>query len=205
MTTTQSPLSAVRAIDAYAGSFDVTNTLVVTVHAEPQTVREALERLDLAASAARSLDALGVGERVALAPSLLAAAAGPELVFGLIWRLAGPATTIDPRSVAACEVPGHVKVIWDLRLQPDALDGALLSATRRFTATDAAARARLLAAWGIIGSVADSLSRRMLTAVKRCAEDRDEDFDHAPSPVSTGLLPAPLQNERGAALIAGAR
>jgi hypothetical protein len=205
MTTTQAHLSAVRGIDAYARSFDVTNTLVVTVDAEPQTVREALDRLDLAASAARALDALGVGDRIALRPSLLAAAPGPELVFGLVWRLAGPATTIDPRSVGACDVPGHVKVIWDLRVQPGALEGALLSATRRFISTDEAARARLLAAWGIIGSVADSLSRRMLTAVKRCAEEREDAFGHAASPISIGSLPAPLQNGRCATLIGGAR
>src|SRR5439155_27078701 len=49
MTTTQCHLSAVRRIDEYAGIFDVTNTLVVTVDAEPETVREALERLDLTA------------------------------------------------------------------------------------------------------------------------------------------------------------
>jgi hypothetical protein len=205
MTTTQSHLSAGRRIDEYAGIFDVTDTLVVTVDAEPQTVGEALERLDLMASAARALDALGVADRVALAPSLLAAEPGRELVFGLVWRVAGEATTIDPRSVPACDVPGHVKVIWDLRVEPGALGGALLSTTRRFTATDEAARARLLAAWGILGTFAKSLSQRTLTAVKRYAEDHDDDFGHTASPVSIRSRPASLQNGRRAAQIAGAR
>jgi hypothetical protein len=205
MTTTQSPLSAVTRIDEYARTFDVTDTLVVTVDAEPQTVRQALDRLDLAASAARALDALGVADRAALAPSPLAAAPGPELVFGLVWRLAGPATTIAPCSVPAYDVPGHVKVIWDLRVRPGALEGALLSTTRRFTATDDAARARLLTAWGIIATIANSLSRQTLTAIKRYAEDRDGDVDHAASPVSSGSLPAPLQNGRRAAQIARER
>jgi len=204
MTTTQRHLSAVRRIDQYARTFDVTDTLVVTVDAEPEAVREALDRLDLTASAARALDALGVADRVALAPSLLAAGPGWELVFGLVWRLTGPATTIDARNVRAFDVPGHVKVIWDLRVEPGALEGALLSTTRRFTATDEAARARLLAAWGIIGTFAKSHSHRTLTAIKRYAEDCD-DLGHAASPVSIGSLPASLQNGRRAVQIAGAR
>jgi hypothetical protein len=198
MTTTQPPMSARSRIDEYARTFDVTNTLVITVDAEPQTVRDALEHLDLAAPAARTLHALGATDRVALAPTLLAAAPGPQLVFGLVWRIAGPATTIDASRLPAFEAPGHVKVIWDLRVQPHALEGALLSTTRRFTATDDATRERLLAGWGIIGSVAHSLSQRTLTAIKRYAEDDDE-LGRAPRPLSIRPHARSTQNMRSAA------
>jgi hypothetical protein len=198
MITTQPAMSVVSRIDEYARTFDVTDTLVVTVDAEPQTVRDALERRDLAASAAHKLDALGVTDRIALAPSLLAAGPGPELVFGLVWRVAGSATTIEPSSLRAFQVPGYVKVIWDLRVQPGALEGALLSTTRRFVATDDAARARLFAAWGIIGTFAKGLSQRTLAAVKRYAEDCDE-LGHAASPASIGPLALSTHNMRRAA------
>jgi hypothetical protein len=193
MTTTRSHLSAVSRIDEYAGTFDVTDTLVVSVGAEPETVREALDRVDLTAPVTRALEALGVADRLALPPSLLAAKPGTGLVLGLVWRVAGPAKTIDARSVRAFDLPGHVKMLWDLRVEPGAGDGALLSTTRRFIATDDAARARLLGAWGVIGTFAQSLSQRTLTAIKRYAEDRD-DFGHATRPRSIGSLRASPQN-----------
>jgi hypothetical protein len=160
-----------RPIDDYAPTFDVTDTLVATVDAEPEAVSAALEQLDLTASAAAALSALGGVHRVALAPALLAARPGQELVFGLIWRHEGATETVDPASVQTFDTPGHVKVIWDLSVQPGALEGALLSMTRRFAATDAATRARLLDNWGIIGTVAGSLARRTVAAVKAYAED----------------------------------
>jgi hypothetical protein len=143
-------------IDDHAPTFDVADTLVVKVDAEPAAVGAALEHLDLTASAAAALSAFGGVDHVALAPALLAAQPGPELVFGLVWRYEGPTETIDPASVQTFDTPGHVKVIWDLSVQPDALEGAWLSMTRRFAATDETTRARLLDGWGIIGTVADS-------------------------------------------------
>jgi hypothetical protein len=117
---------------------------------------------------------LGGVDRMVLAPALLAAQPGPELVFGLVWRYEGPTETIDPASMQTFDTPGHVKVIWDLSVQPGALEGALLSMTRRFAATDEATRARLLDGWGIIGTVANSLARRIVAAVKTYAEEAEE-------------------------------
>jgi hypothetical protein len=198
MTTRQPPMRTGRGIDEYARIFDVTNTLVVKVDAEPQAVCAALERLDLSALAARALDALGVADRVALAPVLLAGGRGPQIVLGLVWRVAGPATTIDASRLRAFDVPGHIKVIWDLRVEPAGLEDALLSTTMRFAATDDAARARLLAAWGIIGTFAKSLSQRTLTAIKRYAEDSEE-LRHAASPLSVAPHARSAQNLRRAA------
>jgi hypothetical protein len=147
---------------------------VVKVDAEPAAVGAALEHLDLTASAAAALSAFGGVDHVALAPALLAAQPGPELVFGLVWRYEGPTETIDPASVQTFDTPGHVKVIWDLRVQPDALEGAWISMTRRFAATDETTRARLLDGWGIIGTVADSLARRIVAGVKAYVEDWHE-------------------------------
>jgi hypothetical protein len=163
-----------RPIDDYAPASDVADTLVVKVDAEPAAVGAALEHLDLTASAAAALSAFGGVDHVALAPALLAAQPGPERVFGLVWRYEGATETVDPANVQTFDTPGHVKVIWDLSVQPDALEGAWLSMTRRFAATDETTRARLLDGWGIIGTVADSLARRIVAAVKAHAEDWHE-------------------------------
>jgi hypothetical protein len=163
-----------RPIDDYAPTFDVTDTLVVKVDAEPEATGAALEHLGLTASAAAALSAVGGVDRMALAPALLAAKPGPGLVFGLVWRYGGPTETVDPANIQTFDTPGHVKVIWDLRVQPDALEGAWLSMTRRFAATDEATRTRLLDSWGIVGTVANSVARRIGAAVKAYAEDWHE-------------------------------
>ena len=168
---TQSPPTPNNPIDCYAQSFDVTDTLVLAIDEEPERLREALEILDLTSPAVRALEALGATDRLALAPTLLAIESGPALVFGLVWRYDGPAVAVDPARVRAFDIPGHVKVIWDVRIRPDGLEGAVLSSTRRFTATDDAARARLLDGWGVIGTVAKSVSRRILATVERHAEE----------------------------------
>ena len=46
--------------------------------------------------------------------------------------------------------PGYVKVIWDARVEPGAESG------------------------GVVAPVSAALSKRALSAVKRCAEDLDE-------------------------------
>lgn len=152
----------------------MTDTLVLTVDAEPETAGDALDRLALTNSTARALHALGVADRVALGPTLLASTPGTELVFGLVWRVEGPAEPVDPSEVQAFDTPGYVKVIWDVRVQPSAGGGSYLSTTTRFAATDEVTRARLFAGWGVIGPFAKSLAQRTLAAVKAYAEDWDE-------------------------------
>ena len=168
---TQSPPRPNNPMDCYAPSFDVTDTLVLVIDEEPETLREALEALDLTAPVVRALEALGATDRLALAPTLLAIESGPALVFGLVWRYDGPAAAVDPARVRAFDIPGHVKVIWNVQVRPGGLEGAVLSSTRRFAATDDAARARLLDGWGVIGTVAKSVSRRILATIEMHAEE----------------------------------
>jgi hypothetical protein len=160
--------------EGYLQAFDVTDTLVVAVKGEPETVRVALERLALTDPATRALHALGVADRLALAPTLLAAAQGNDPVFGLVWRVEGPAQTLAPTDLEAFDTPGHVKVAWDLRVRPSATEGSFLSTTTRFAATDETTRARLLAGWRVIGPLSMSLSQRTLATVKAYVEEQDE-------------------------------
>jgi hypothetical protein len=172
--TLSQPRSASNQIDDFTDTFDVTDTFVLAVEAESNTLWEALDRLALTNSTARALHALGVADRVALGPALLASTRGTELVFGLVWRVEGPAEPIDPSDLQAFDTPGYVKVIWDVRVQASTSGGSYLSTTTRFAATDEVTRARLLAGWGVIGLLTKSLAQRTLAAVKAYAEDSDE-------------------------------
>lgn len=162
-------------IDAYAHQFEVTDSRVLLVDAHPAAVLEGLERLELGRPATDAIQSLGIADRIALAPTLLEARTGGEHVYGLVWRVEGAAPArLEPHEVRTFAGPGHVKVIWDLRVQAGGETGTTLSSTARFIATDDAAREHLRAAWGLIGAVATALSKRALTALKRYAEDHDE-------------------------------
>ena len=84
-----------RLIDAYAGAFDITQTQVVLVDADPATVAPGLQRLRLSSTATAAIEALGIGGRLAAGPAQLAARDAYERVYGLLWRLA-PARPAGP-------------------------------------------------------------------------------------------------------------
>jgi hypothetical protein len=146
-----------RLLDTYAPHFDITGTQVVLVDAEPPIVRQALDHHR------PTIPPLGLGECLARAPTLLEAR-GHERVYGLIWRLAA----------------GHVKVVWDVQVDAGGETGSVLATTTRFVATDDQARAHLLDAWGLIGTVSTALTKRALTRVKRHAEAHEPTFEALP-------------------------
>lgn len=63
-----------------------------------------------------------------------------------------------------------MKVRWAIRIRPSASGGALLAVATAFSATDAAARERLLDAWEVVGSVFRSVAQRLAAVVKEAAE-----------------------------------
>jgi hypothetical protein len=154
--------SAARLIDTHARRFDVTDTRVVLVDASPAAVHAAGERLELAHAVRQAIEGLGLAGRLVLAPTRLGSREG-EHVYGMAARLDG-----------AHDRPGHVKVIWDVRVEPGPESGTTLSMTTRFVSTNRSSRGSLRTAWGVLGPVAAALSKRALAAIKRYAEDRDE-------------------------------
>jgi hypothetical protein len=155
--------------------FDVTDTRVVMVDAQPAAVRRAARRLELARPVVQAIEAVGLADRLALAPTRLDSREGEEQVYGMVGRLHGVlAERVEPHELAAFDRPGHVKVIWDIRVKAGGETGAILSTTTRFIATDPSSRDRLRAAWGVLGPASAALSKRTLAAVKRYAEDQDE-------------------------------
>jgi hypothetical protein len=167
--------NAARLIDTYSHPFEVTETRVVLVDADPGAVLGAAERVDLGRTVAQAIEALGVGDRLALAPARLEAGSGREHVYGMALRVdGGPAERVNPHQLRAFDRPGYVKVIWDVRVEAGGETGTLLSTTTRFVSTDHESRERLEAAWGVLGMASAALSKRALAAIKRYAEDREE-------------------------------
>jgi hypothetical protein len=164
-----------RLIDAYARTFDITETRVVLVDAAPSTVLAALARLPLANPAITALQSLQIADRLAFGPAALAARTGHEQVYGLVWRLTqGMPEQLAPRDVRGFVSPGYVKVIWDVQVHTGADTGATLASTTRFVATDDTARERLHAAWALVGLVSSALSARALATLRNLAEENDE-------------------------------
>jgi hypothetical protein len=159
-------------IDEHFETYDVTDTIATTIDVDLPLAIEALDRVDLGAALGRTLGSLGFAGRLASSPELLAAESDDERVYGLAWRTSGADSGADVETARLAELdgPGHVKVVWDVRILPNTAGGAVLSATTRFAATDDAARERLLDAWGTIGKAARQLVRQALRAVKSYAE-----------------------------------
>src|SRR5215211_7219376 len=96
-----------RLIDGHAAAFDVTDTLVVAVQADPRRVSRALAGCDLAGIADRALRAAGV--RPVPAPALVAVRPGREAVLSAGWRAGRDATS-------------GVTLVRDVRVEPDGLE-----------------------------------------------------------------------------------
>jgi hypothetical protein len=158
-------------IDAHAPTFDVTTSHVVAVDAPSDTVIAGLDSLELAQPVARTIELLGSRHRVALDPSPLAPARGPERIYGLAWHVGGgPPQAVSPRTLGAFAEPGYIKVIWDVRVKAIEDLGTYVSTTTRFVATDESARDRLLGAWRVLGPMSADLAKRALASIKHVAE-----------------------------------
>jgi hypothetical protein len=180
--TTTEDLGTARLIDTHAHAFDTTDTRVVLVDADPATVLRAAERIDLLRTVVGAISALGMADRLALAPALIETS-GRERVYGMAWRVGdGPSAAIDPRGLHAFDGPGYVKLIWDVRVEAGGETGTLLSTTTRAVATDDESRERLEEGWSVLAPVSAELSKRALAAIREQAEDEYE----SPSPVRIG-------------------
>jgi hypothetical protein len=174
MTTILRPLAALEpaGTDPDPSAWDLSESLTIAVEASTTDTREALRRLDLTAPARRALHALDAADRVALVPALVGGSPTGLPILGLIWRLEGsrPPERVEPHAFEAFSSPGHVKVRWEILVEP-AEAGAYLSIRTRVAATDNGSRARLLDAWGILGALSRTVAERAARSVRAYAED----------------------------------
>lgn len=160
-----------------SGSHDISESLTVTLEASAPAALEAVYRLDLADPAVRALHALGIGDRVALAPSILAASPG-VLVLGFVWSVADarPAAEVAADAFDTFDTPGHVKVRWEIRVEDGEGDRSYLSVSTRFAATDEFSRKRLLDGWGVIGAFSKVVSQRAVATVKAYLDHMEDEL-----------------------------
>jgi hypothetical protein len=140
---------------------DVSETFARTVDSPLPAVEASVARVDLIGPLVDGLIAIGIGDHI-LTPC-------PN---GLVWRFDGSGY-------------GRVRLAWALEAEAETDDASLVTLSVRLSASDDAARERLLEAWPVLGPIVELHARRVLHAVEELAEDAEDDpFDgpglHAP-------------------------
>src|ERR1051326_7075194 len=123
--------------------------------APPETAYAVLRQFESRARLVESLEALGVAARV-ISSHRIELAPRRASGYSIVWRLAG-----DRRA----------EITWTALVRSDGYgDGSLLSIRVTATACDAPSRAQLLAAWPILGQLAEQHAQRTIGAVAELAD-----------------------------------
>lgn len=139
----------------------ITRNFCKPVAAGPDTTYAALARFEARPRLEEALAALGVEDRVISSHSLEVA---PRRAVGhaLVWRLANG---------------GRVELAWTAWVSTDGAGGSLLSIKMRAIPDSPTSRTQLLAAWPVLGRLAEAHAKRALAAVAELADRFDEDED----------------------------
>ena len=148
----------------------ITDNVHRYVEGPPDTASAALRRLDPLQSLRDALSVLGLEQRVSVRRTdVPAAEAGDRLSFALTWLL---------------EDDSPAQVEWTLSVALAGDGGCILSATVRAGTDSPAADRKLLAAWPILGRIAESHTTRLLNAVRELADELAESYlEPAPAPL----------------------
>lgn len=138
------------------------------ISASPDTAYAALKSLDPAPRMQRALGALGVADRV-ISSHRVEIAPRRTTGYALVWWLAG-----DSRA----------EITWMASVRGDGDEGSLLSISARAEADDDRAYDQLLAAWPLLGRLAELHARRTLSAVAELADQLAEDSERQPAPAT---------------------
>jgi hypothetical protein len=189
-------------LDRYLPQYDVTETHAVVIDADTDLAWQAVRRSDLSRSAVtrvllelRSLPNRLQGvltgrpsgtsrppwtledmERVGFL--LLGELPGHEIVFGTVvqpWKAVTgdePPPQVEPGRFAAFDIPGYVKVAFNIRVEPYGSGRALITTETRTAATDPASLRRFARCWMLIGPFSALIRRLLLRIVKSDAERR---------------------------------
>ncbi len=189
-------------LDHYLPQYDVTETYAIIVDADPDLTWHAVRRSDLSRSAVvhvllelRSLPnrlhgvLKGRPSETARPPLtlddmkragflLLDERPGREIVFGTIvqpWNAViddKPAPKVEPDRFTAFDIPGYVKVAFNIRVEPYGSGRALITTETRTAATDPMSLRRFARYWLFIGPFSALIRRLMLRIAKSDAERR---------------------------------
>jgi hypothetical protein len=144
----------------------LTSDFLKPIEASPDTTFEVLRRFESRTRLEEALAALGVEDRV-ISSHRIELAPRRASGYSLVWRLAGE---------------GRAEITWTALVRGDGESGSLLSIRLRAGADDPASRAGLLAAWPLLGRLAEQHAQRTLHAVAELAERFDDEASLALPP-----------------------
>ena len=194
--------AATMLLDHYLPQYDVTETHAIIVNADPDLSWQAVRQSDLSRSAVihvllelRSLPnrlqgvLKGRPSETARPPLtlddmkragflLLDERPGREIVFGTIvqpWNAVTddePAPQVEPDRFTEFDIPGYVKVAFNIRVEPYGSGRALITTETRTAATDPMSLRRFARYWVFIGPFSALIRRLMLRMARSDAERR---------------------------------
>jgi len=196
------PEAGAMLLDHYLPQYDVTETHAVIVDADTDVTWQAVRRSDLSRSAVvrallelRSLPnrlqgvlngrpsetsrpPLTLDDMTRAGFLLLDERPGHEIVFGTVvqpWNAVTdgrPVPRVDTDQFAAFDIPGYVKVAFNIRVEPYGSGRALITSETRTAATDPMSLHRFARYWLFVGPFSALIRRIMLRLVKSDAERR---------------------------------
>jgi hypothetical protein len=114
-------------------------------------------------------------QMLSLGWGLLGEVPGREIVVGAVtkpWEPNVVFKALPPAAFAAFSEPGHVKIVWSLRADPDGAGRSIFRTETRAIATDPVARARFRRYWSFASPGIRLIRRLLLPPLKAEAERR---------------------------------
>ena len=132
----------------------ITKNYHAPVNAGPDKTYAVLRRFESRARLDEALAALGADDRV-ISSHQIGLVPRRATGYSLVWRLGNG---------------GRAEIVWSALVRDDGDGGSLLSIRVRAFAEDATSRAGLLAAWPVLGPLAEQHAKRTLRAVAEFAD-----------------------------------
>jgi hypothetical protein len=132
----------------------ITKNYHAPVNAGPDKTYAVLRRFESRARLDEALAALGADDRV-ISSHRIGLVPRRATGYSLVWRLGNG---------------GRAEIVWSALVRDDGDGGSLLSIRVRAFADDATSRSGLLAAWPVLGPLAEQYAKRTLRAVTEFAE-----------------------------------
>lgn len=158
-------------LDRFMPSYDVVERHHIRVAAPPDVTLAAAANIDLRQS--RIINAIFrtrewimratpddtirarafFAEMLSLGWAVLAEVPGREIVFGAVtqpWKSNVVFRRVSPDAFASFSEPDYVKIVWNLRADPDGSGGSIARTETRVCTTDAAAAAKFRRYWSFV-------------------------------------------------------
>jgi hypothetical protein len=141
----------------------------------PEAAQAALTHLDPLHTLVTALEALGLGHR--FLTSRRVREDGTGHVYCLVLRLADAPSPLSgaDTDLEAFAVPGHLKWVWNVSVEPEGDGASLISVDLEAGATDRASSRVLLDGWPLLGPLAEERARHIIDGVADYDDDAAED------------------------------